>query len=59
MLTGSLRGSQRLIWGVSMEREREVVAYQIQQTLHVIKEYFIGNALHIQPLLNPPNSLGA
>ena len=33
---------------LSTEEEGEVVTYQTQQTLYVIKEYFIGNALYIK-----------
>lgn len=58
MLTGSFWSTQRLTWGVNEEKEAEVVAYQIQQTIYVIKEYFIGNALYIKQLLDSPNSLG-
>lgn len=58
MLTGSFWSTQRLTWGVNEEKKAEVVAYQIQQTIYVIKEYFIGNALCIKQLLDSPNSLG-
>lgn len=37
------------------EEEKEVVTYRIQQTIYVIKEYFIGNALYIKQLLDSPN----
>lgn len=50
-LSGQLRDYSG---GENEEGERKVVSYRIQQTIYVIKEYFIGNALYIKQLLDPP-----